>query len=219
MLLSISHRFIFIHVNKAAGTSMIHALERYGHNPPTDPLSKGIAKLGLVRDYRRRYFPVHTSARELRQELPTDVWDGFFKFAFVRNPWDWLVSTFHYLRSTKDHRHHRRVASMRSFAEYLDWEIGRNRRSQSAFVCENGEVIVDYIGRFETLADDFSEVCRRVAVVAPTLPHSNRTSHRDYREFYDDALVARVAEHWRFDIELFGYDFDRLHGDARRDFP
>jgi len=218
MLLSLSHRFVFIHVNKAAGTSVIRALSQYGHNPPADPLSKSLAKLGLVRDYRRRFFPEHTYASELRQELPTDVWDGFFKFAFVRNPWDWIVSTYHYIRSTEKHRHHRRVRAMNSFSEYLEWEIGRNRRSQSAFVCENGEVIVDYIGRFETLADDFSDVCRRVGVVMPELPHANRTAHSEYREFYDEALIARVAEHWRFDIDLFGYDFDRLRSDARRDF-
>lgn len=217
MLLSLSHRFIFIHVNKAAGTSMIQALEPYGHNPPTDPLSKGMAKVGLVRDYRRRYFPVHTTAVELRDELPPEVWDGFFKFAFVRNPWDWLVSTYHYLCSTEAHRHHRRVSSMGSFAEYLDWEIGRNRRRQSAFVCDNGEVIIDFVGRFETLASDFETVCSRIGVDAK-LPHVNRTAHSDYREFYDDELIARVARHWRFDIELFGYGFDTLREHARRDF-
>ncbi|MDH4108866.1 MAG: sulfotransferase family protein [Gammaproteobacteria bacterium] len=219
MLLSISHRFIFVHVNKAAGTSMIAALEQFGHNPPTDPLSKGLAKVGLVRDYRRRYFPVHTTASQLRRQLPAEVWDGFFKFAFVRNPWDWLVSTYHYLGTTKAHRHHRRVSAMGSFGEYVDWEIERARRSQSGFVCEDDGVIVDYIGRFETLADDYEEICRRIGVKAPPLPHVNRTVHRGYREMYDDALIARVAEHWRFDIELFGYEFNGLRADARRNFP
>jgi len=218
MLLSLSHKFIFIHVNKAAGTSVIRALQPYGHNPPSDPIRKGLAKLGLVRDYRRRFFAEHTYASELRKELPREVWEDYFKFAFVRNPWDWLVSTFHYLRNTEDHRHHRRVIAMNSFADYVDWEIGRNRRRQSAFVCDDGDVIVDFIGRFETLADDYDEVCRRIGVSAPPLPHVNRTAHRDYREFYDDALIARVAEHWRFDIELFGYGFDTLREDARREF-
>lgn len=217
MLLSLSHRFIFIHVNKAAGTSMIRALERYGHNPPRDRFSKAMSKLGLVRDYRRRFYPVHTYAAQLRRELPKDVYADYFKFAFVRNPWDWLVSTYHYLCHTETHRYHKRVAAMKGFAEYVEFEIERNKRSQAAFVCDGDEVIVDYVGRFETLAEDFREVCRRIGVDAE-LPHENRTRHRDYREFYDTRLIERVGEHWRQDVTLFGYEFDGLGADVRRDF-
>lgn len=217
MLLSLSHRFILIHVNKAAGTSMLHALQHVGHRPPGGAIAKIKSKLHLTRDYRRRSYSVHTFARQLRDELPADVYDGFFKFAFVRNPWDWLASTYNYLRSTPSHRHHRRVAAMKSLDEYADFEIARGKRSQAAFVCDGDEVIVDFVGRFESLQEDFETVCQRIGV-AVELPHVNRTDHGGYRDQYSDGLIEKVGEHWARDVRLFGYSFDGLGVGVRRKF-
>jgi hypothetical protein len=217
MLLSVSHRFIFIHVNKVAGTSVKRALEHLGNKPSRTPLSKLKSKLGLASDYRQRFYPVHTYASQLQQELPQSVFDEFFKFAFVRNPWDWLVSTYHYLGHTPTHRHHRRVAAMTSFAEYVEFEITRDKRSQATFVGNGKDIIVDFVGRYETLEEDFSVVCQRIGVDAP-LPHANKVQHRDYRKYYDDALIEKVGEHWRQDIDLFEYEFDGLRPGAERNF-
>lgn len=217
MLLSVSHRFIFIHVNKAAGSSMKRALEQFGHHPSQKPLNKLMSKLHLARDYRKRFYPVHTYASQLQRELPADIYNDFFKFAFVRNPWDWLVSTYIYLRHTPTHRHHRRVLAMKSFAEYAQYEIAHGDRSQAAFICENKDVIVDFVGRFETLDDDFETVCQQMGIDV-ALPHTNQTRHRDYREHYDDKLAEIVGEHWRQDVSLFGYEFDGLGLDPKREF-
>ena len=217
MLLSVSHRFIFVHVNKAAGSSMKRALEQFDRQPSRSPLNKLKSKLHLARDYRKRFYPVHTYASQLQRELPAEVYNDFFKFAFVRNPWDWLVSTYNYLRNTPTHRHHRRVLAMKSFAEYAEFEIAHGDRSQAAFVCKNKDVIVDFVGRFETLDDDFAIVCERLGIDV-ALPHTNRTRHGDYREHYDDKLAEIVGQHWRQDIGLFGYDFDGLGPDPKREF-
>jgi len=217
MLLSLSHRFIFIHVNKAAGTSMLRALEHVGHNPPSGSFAKLKSKLHLTDDYRKRSYPVHTYARQLQDELPSDTYEEFFKFAFVRNPWDWLASTYHYLCNTPSHRHHRRVAAMRALDEYADFEIARGKRSQSAFVCDGDEVIVDFVGRFETMEEDFAAVCRRIGIGA-SLPHVNKTDHADYRDLYSDDLVVKVGAHWERDVRLFGYQFDGLIDKVQRDY-
>ena len=219
MLLSISHRFIFIHVNKAAGTSMLRSLEHLGHKPPRDPFSKLKSKLHLARDYRKRFYSVHTYARQLQKELPREIYDDFFKFAFVRNPWDWLASTYNYLRDTPTHRHHRRVVTMKSFAEYVDFEIVRDKRSQAAFVCsgDSDDVIVDFVGRFETLEEDFGSICQRIGIDA-SLPHVNKTNHGDYRLHYSDVLIEKVGVHWQRDIGLFDYEFDGLKTGVRRNF-
>jgi len=217
MLLSTSHRFIFVHVNKVAGSSMKRALEHVGHKPSRKPFSKLKSKLGLARDYRRRFYPVHTYASQLQQELPRNVYDEFFKFAFVRNPWDWLASTYHYLCHTPSHRHHRQVAAMATFADYVDFEIARNKRTQAAFVCRDDDVLVNFVGRFETLESDFAAICQRIGIDA-SLPHTNKVDHRNYRELYDTALIEKVSAHWQQDIKLFAYDFDGLKSDVKRDF-
>jgi len=215
MLLSVSHRFIFIHVNKVAGSSMKHALAQFDRRPSTSPLNKLKSKLHLARDYRKRFYPVHTYASQLQRELPAEVYNEFFKFAFVRNPWDWLVSTYNYLRNMPTHRHHQRA--MNSFAEYTHYEIAHGDRSQASFICKDEDVIVDFVGRFETLGDDFAIVCQRLGIDV-ALPHTNKARHRDYREYYDDKLAEMVGQHWRQDVGLFGYEFDGLGSDPKREF-
>lgn len=217
MLLSVSHRFIFIHVNKAAGTSMQRALQPFAHMPPGNALGKLKSKLNLARDYRERAFNEHTDASQLRRQLPPQIYDDFFKFAFVRNPWDWLASTYHYLCNTPTHRHHQRVVAMASFVAYVDFEIARDKRSQAAFVSDDNEVIVDFVGRFETLEEDFQSTCGHIGIDV-SLPHANKTAHCDYRKLYDDVLIEKVARHWRRDIDLFAYEFDGLKRSAERNF-
>ncbi len=164
--------------------------------------------MGLEWDYRRIRFPEHITADRLRRQLPTDIFDSYFKFAFVRNPWDWVVSQYHYLLSTPSHRHHRRVCAMSGLEEYIEFEIARNRRSQGEFLIdEDGVILVDYIGRFENLSRDFAAVCDRLHVSAE-LPRINTTVHEDYRSYFSYSSRERVAKHWREDIELFSYNFE-----------
>jgi len=79
---------------------------------------------------------------------------------------------------------------------------------QSEFFCdEKGNVIVDAIGRLETIQDDFQEICDMLGIEA-TLPHENASSHGDYREYYSESTRSLVREHFEEDIERFGYDFE-----------
>ena len=196
---------------------MQRALLPFAEQPPRDPISKLKNKLNISRDFSKRPYAEHIHASRLREQLPPAVFDEYFKFAFVRNPWDWFVSTYNYLRNTTTHRHHSRVMAMKSFEDYADFEIARGKRSQSVFVCEDDKVIVDYVGRFETLNEDFASVCRCIGTDL-VLPHANKTKHRDYREYYTGNVIEKVGDHLRRDIELFGYEFDGLKTGATRDF-
>jgi hypothetical protein len=66
---------------------------------------------------------------------------------------------------------------------------------------------VDFVGRFEALERDFATVCRRIGI-DPSLPHINRSTHRDFRDYYTPRTKAMVAEAYSADIERFGYEFD-----------
>ena len=85
--------------------------------------------------------------------------------------------------------------------------VSEDRHLQSEFVTDaEGRVIVDFVGRFERLAEDFAHVCRTIGVEAE-LPHVNPSRHADYRTYYSDHSRALVAEHFAEDIERFGYRF------------
>ena len=155
-----------------------------------------------------RVFREHATAATIRQGLSRGPYSHYFSFAFVRNPWDWMVSLYAYLLNTPSHRHHARVAAMSGLREYVEFEVSRGKRSQHEFITDRaGRVIVDYVGRYEFLQHDFAAVCRRLRLEA-VLPHINGSKHRDYRAMYDAATIDLVARHFRDDIELLGYDFD-----------
>lgn len=211
MELSYSHRFIFIHVPRAGGQSVSAALAPYAYVPreyfPRIPV---LRKLGdsKMRALRARRWG-HIKARELQVELPADVFESFFKFTFVRNPWDLEVSIFHYVRQRVDHPWHEDFKRFGDFDEYLDWRIheqGVEPQSEFAYG-EGGELLVDFVGRFERLPEDFAEVCARVGIEC-ALPHNNRSAHRDFRAYYSPATRALVADAYREDVERFGYAFD-----------
>src|SRR5262245_15508620 len=212
MLISHERRFIFIHVSKAAGTSVQRALQPYAALPPSHMAARRALRLLGVNHWGPagwRVYREHASARTIRAHMPRGRFEQYFSFAFVRNPWDWMVSLYAYLLNTPSHRHHERIVAMSGLREYIEFEIGRGKRSQHEFICDqDGRVMVDYVGRFESLQEHFADVCRHLGVAAD-LPHVNGSAHRDYRRYYKDhATINLVAEHFQKDIELLGYTFE-----------
>jgi hypothetical protein len=212
VIVSYSHRFIFIHVPKAAGMSIDGALAPYAHRTEHVLVNRLLALVGIhvnhYTSHRWKRFRRHVTARTVRRHLPARVYNDFFKFAFVRNPWDRIVSQYHYILRNRTYHRHRLVTSMSDFREYVGYELSRNKPRQRDFVTDRrGRLIVDFVGRYERLDRDFAAVCRTLNVEA-VLPHVNRTSHRDYRCYYDPPTIERVASHFRKDIDFFGYTFD-----------
>jgi len=211
MLISYSHRFIFIHIYKVAGSSVRWALREHAHQPDRVLANRLLRKVGMdiALPFRKcEEFPAHMKARDIREELPPKVYDKFYKFAFVRNPWDWQVSLYHFMLENTSHLQHELAKSMSGFDEYMEWRVTEDKHLQKDFVTdENGIQIVDFVGRYERLSDDFQHVCRALGISA-SLPHVNRSSHGDYRSHYDYRTIKMVEEHFKEDIEFFGYTFD-----------
>ena len=212
MLLSHQYRFLFVHVPKTAGISMAMALHEISHHPEELLINRGLSRVGInVNHFGRldwRRPRVHASAANLRSVYGRALFDAYFKFAFVRNPWGRMVSYFHYVTSRDHHHRNKTVARFDDFGQYLRYEARRGKTLQSDMLTDSsGKLLVDFVGRFEHLREDWSEVCRRIGVTVE-IPHQNGSSHRDYRSYYDDESAQFVAEHWREDVDRFGYTFD-----------
>jgi hypothetical protein len=139
-----------------------------------------------------------------------------FKFAFVRNPWDVQVSSYHHIRRERPHL----LRDIGDFESFLRWKLDPQRpyhyiidtsiELQSDYLIDlKGNSIVDYVGRYERLEEDFREVCRRIGIRVPQLPHKRKARDRSgYRKYYGEETTRLVAEHFKRDIEMFGYRFD-----------
>lgn len=204
MIISHRKRFIFVHTYKVAGTSVRAALKPYADVMYRKYTPRRVLYvLGLLDSIGE-----HATAREIRENVGPEVFDRYFKFAFVRNPWDWQVSLYHYIRSHPLHPQYRQVKALNGFAEYVEWRIANDKVLQRDFVADgDGRLLVDYVGRFENLDADFASVCRHLGIPATPLPHKMTSSHRDYTEYYDERTRRLVTEHYRQDIDLFGYRF------------
>ncbi len=218
MLISHSHRFIFIHVAKVAGLSIRAAIQDYVEEPEhfkTRRPPKTIKGQPNVMYTLWDAMLTHATAQETVKQLPSDVFQKFYKFAFVRNPWDWQVSMYHFLLKETTNPKYKTIKALSGFDEYLEWVMatrnpypkGATKLQKDMLVDENGEFLVDYIGRFETLSDDFNQVCQHLTLEA-SLPVLNTSKHKRYTDYYNDTTRQLVADYYRDDIELFGYHFE-----------
>jgi hypothetical protein len=157
----------------------------------------------------------HIDVRTARVLFGERRFRSFFKFCFVRNPWDRLVSAYHYLRAG----HVKSpiadaVAECSSFTEFVlellaSPEVAREQhiRPQASFVTtRDGRLAVDFVGRFERLEQDFRTVRRRLGVDA-RLASRNESSHNDYRAYYTPETRDAVGKFYGRDVALFGYGF------------
>jgi hypothetical protein len=203
-LLSKSKEFIFIHIYKVAGTSITRSLSKY---EPNSLLRTAMRKSG-INPYipALANFPQHADAYEVKQLIPNEDFDKYYKFAFVRNPWDWQVSLFHYAQQTRKH-HQYKITRDLSFDEYIEWRVNNNYRLQKSFITDrNDNLIVDFVGKLENLESDFSQVCSKLNIDIQ-LPHRNKSRHRSYKEYYTEKTYNLVKKAFADDIEMFGYQF------------
>ncbi len=150
-----------------------------------------------------------TLPKETRRARGARKFDSYFKFGFVRNPWDRAVSLY-------ERREGEQMRHQMSFEEFVDWmqyssatceHPSPHRYQLDWFVDPNGKVIADFIGRFERIEEDWKIVAERLGV-NPTLPHRRENPRaRHYSEYYTPRSRDIILERFRVDVETFGYSF------------
>ncbi len=180
-------KFIFIHINKTGGTSIVKALDLPGE---------------------------HRSALEKINELGRANWDRRFSFAVIRNPWDKVVSHHAYRVQTNQTGLGTKDLDFKDWvrAAYRDRDPAYYDRPKMFMpqtdwcVDESGVIVVNHFCRFENLNADFAEVCQKIGKQAE-LPHLKSSKRGNYREYYDDATRDIIAACFAKDLENFKYEF------------
>lgn len=147
---------------------------------------------------------------------------SFFKVAFVRNPYDKIVSCYKDKILDRDEnsrfiRHNKNMRPGMSFKEFVkvayktsDPKLDRHLKSQHYLLSDKkGNLIPDFIGKFESIKRDFEKICKKMGVQKPPeLPQINKNNpEKDYRKYYDEETKKMVYERYKRDIEVFGYNF------------
>lgn len=211
MIISQSKKFIFFACGKTGTTSLENILLKYHDDDLlTPPIEK---RLEVFRKQHNRPFnPKHTRPALVREIAGEEIWSKYFKFVFVRNPWDWVLSNFFFNYPEQagnmvkfDAEH---VNAVWEVLKYYNQSIDSESYFQHTFVLDaQGVKLVDYVGRFESIQQDFNDICIQTGIKPERLPELNVTGHRHYRELYTDQAKDLVARYYAKDIQLFEYDF------------
>ena len=202
MLISRNYRLIFIHLQKTAGTSISDFM---------------LSNLMATRDSRK-----HEYAYEAESRTPEEIWQNYFKFSFVRNPWDRLVSWYLHIN-----KHHKNTGdnpffdylmsiggTFEDFILYGDKTISTPWGERNLFTNQldqlslENQLLVDFVGKFESLESDWKLILDRVGYTGQAeLPHVNAIPRKHYRDLYTEKSRAIVEEKFQKDINQFGYHF------------
>lgn len=224
MILSHKYKFIFIKTRKTAGTSIEISLSRYCGdediitplNPDEDemrkelnvyprnylvPLSKYRGKewLRYIRGWRLKYWD-HMPAKHIKRFIGDEIYNSYFKFCFERNPWDKVLSYYYW--TNRNHQY-----------KDLD-DLLRNKELCTDYhkYSINGELAVDFVGRYEHLMEDLEQVCNRVGIPfdgwLPRAKAGYRKDPRRYQDVLDEAQKQFIDDRFRREIELLGYRYE-----------
>ena len=202
MIINHQHRFLFVHIQKTAGTSVTEALGRV----------EGSQRLGYD--------------HSMLSSVDAAVYEGYYVFCFVRNPFDRLVSWWNMMLHKGVHNDFSRylLSGSSGFSAFLDrieviYEANPLERdanhpypksiafNQLDYVTGiDGHLAADFIGRFEYLETDFRRLSEEIGVHL-ALPHTNAFARRHYREYYTPVDVEKVRKLYKRDLDHFGYDF------------
>lgn len=178
----------------------------------------------------------HLTAEQIYQHSINDSefhdWDEYYKFSFVRNPWDREVSLHKYrdkcyrlyLESdlytvdVKDIKSGLRLqrkkfwSSCEKYIKQYPTFKSAITHAQGTPICsnwthKNDVQLVDYIGKFENVQENLTTICNLLGISTDLLPKTNTTTHRHYTEYYDDETREIVSKKYAKDIEYFGYKF------------
>lgn len=208
MMISHRKKFIFIHNYKVAGTSIRNCLRPYSNHTfrSSSHADKLMILLGMYPKIYASQFIGHIKAAELKKDLPKEIFNHYFKFGFVRNPWDWQVSLYTFMLTRENHHQHDLVKSMSGFDEYIDWRVHEDLHLQKDFFFDGDDCLMDFIGKMENLQSDFNSICQRLKVDVQ-LEHKNKSREgQHFLEFYSEKSLEMVNQAYATDIRLFDYE-------------
>ena len=217
MLLSIKHNFLFVHIAKTGGTSVRSALQPLRWRDPWYYAQFVCSRLSHLSGHRiGSKFPRHSRIIAAQEMLPEEFFRGLFKFSIVRNPWDLQVSSYHHIRRERPSL----IEHIKDFDQFVRWKLDPERpyqyhldtsiQSQMDYLVDlHGRLLVDFIGRYESLEQDFGQICHNIGLSGIKLPHKRQAKERkDFRSYYSDSLAELVGDYFRRDIEGLGYRFE-----------
>lgn len=198
---------IFVHIPKTGGTSIEDVIW-------PGPRTETELWKGMIDAHNNKYQTgglQHLLARQIREAVGPERFSTCYRFSFVRNPWDRTISQFSYMQQRADLRSFIGMKQDDSLSRYLDLIQEREHvqwTPQSDFLVDlSGNCLVDFVGRFERLAEDAKRIFDRLGIFCEGLPHRLKSDHGPYIDYYSSETRRQVSRIYECDIDRFSYTF------------
>lgn len=232
MIVSHKYKFIFIKTHKTAGSSMEMALgplcgpadivtpmesnvdsgiPRNFHED--NMLGRAYARSRWVRKCVDRHSPLlgkwyyeHMSATRVRELVGDEIWNSYHKFCFERNPWDKVVSYYNW----------KKFGQRKPMPDFKTWVMKKTHRlpADASLYFDGEDCLMDEVLEYDGFISRFRELCDKLHVPYDgNMPREKTNITKEkiiYQDFYDDETREKVAELFRREIKLMGYEFGRL---------
>jgi Sulfotransferase family len=201
-MISFQKRFLFVHIPKTAGNSIQTVLRDYSEDKLVALRKEqdGVERFGLRNPkYKVRK---HSTLSEYYEALGDDEFQKLYKFTCVRNPWDRMASYYFTPTQNPETWNRKKFRETISKAVSVPDYLRLNNLEGDPFAN------VEYIMRFENLADDFRAVCNAIGISPSALPQYNRSTREHYSKYYDEELRELVRTRFAAEIDRFDYRFE-----------
>lgn len=242
MLISHRKEFIFTKTVKTAGTSVESYFEKYcmpeGEWRESHTREEYISEAGII-GYRGgankdKTWYNHMPAKTIRDQIGQDMWDRYYKFTIVRNPFDKLISGFFFYGKNggkvagKLMKLKAKVRQVLDIEEKVDKSRGQKEIERfRSWIHKGGSIIdrnkymidgeenMDYFIRYEHLHEDMKHVCDQLSIpfepsLVPQFKKGLRKHSIPIQDYYDTETYRIVREKYAWEVEKFGYDLPKL---------
>jgi len=194
-VLSDEHKFVFYHIQKTGGQSIMNAIEDYSIRCWRHEKLKDKGAVGHLTPEQ-----LYDCNLEYAETLKT-----YFKFAFIRNPLSRLVSQYCFERQDEFWRglepEQARVADSLPFKK---WVYKRDIQLQKDFLMYKGKIHMDYVGVCDrTMNSQFKEICKKIGLPEIELPFDHKTKHKPWREYYTEKMAQDMLKKYAPDVKMY----------------
>jgi hypothetical protein len=220
-----THKFIFVHVPKSAGTSVTELFSQYSSYRDLEVGGTALGEV-LQNEFKKRFgLTKHATAGEIRAIVGAELWKSYFSFGIVRNPYARAQSTFHFMKRWRGNKEMDRLKFIENMPDFKTFALSPKLKrkqyhrllwSQTQWLCdEDGKLAVSQVGHLESLDADLERIQQSIpglpdrpkqALAAPKRNKSEADDEALQKLLRDEPEVEQALyEAYQDDFETFGY--------------